>query len=107
MPTLPKSKRPAWLPKRTPFESGRVTKRWDGYNTAQWREFRAWFRNKHPICSVEGCKQPTYYVDHVIPVVDYMAQGGSPVDPANCQPLCFKHGNQKTGHEGKAKQMKK
>ena len=59
------------------------------------------------MCAVDGCRQATYYVDHVVPVLDWIAQGGNPVDPANCQPLCYKHGNEKTGREGKAKSMGK
>ena len=105
MPTLPKAKRPVWAGERIPFESGRATKRWSGYNTTDWKNFRTWFRAAYPMCCVEGCKQPTYYADHKVRVLDWIAQGGNPLDPANVQPLCYKHGNQKTGHEGKAKQM--
>lgn len=106
MPTLPKSKRPVWASERIPFESGRAAKRWDGYNTSAWKVFRAWFRVKYPFCCVDGCRQPTYYADHKVRVLDWIAQGGNPLDPANVQPLCYKHGNVKTGKEGKAKQMK-
>ena len=105
MPTLNTSHRPKWKGERKPFETGRITARWDGYNTTDWRRFRDAFRSKHPLCCVDGCRQPTYYVDHVVPVVQYMEQGGSPFDESNCQPLCFKHGNVKTGKEGRAKQL--
>ena len=107
MPTLPKnSKRPAWMGERKPFDSGRITARWEGYNKQYWIKFRDAFRASNPICCVEGCRQPTYYVDHKDPVLQLIAQGRNPLDPNECQPLCFKHGNKKTGHEGKAKQMK-
>jgi hypothetical protein len=105
MPTLPKSRRPVWAGERKPFESGRRKARWDGYNKKPWIEFRAWFRSKYPICSEPGCTQPTYYCDHTIPVLDWIAQGGNPLDPDNVKPKCFKHGNIKTGREGKDKQM--
>ena len=105
MPTLPKSKRPVWAGERVPFESGRITKRWNGYNTKAWKDFRVWFRVAHPICDEPGCGQPTYYADHKVRVLDWIAQGGNPFDVDNINPKCFKHGNIKTGHEGKAKQM--
>lgn len=106
MPTH-KSSRPVWAGERVPFESGRVTKRWDGYNKKAWRDFRAWFRVAYPLCDVPGCGQPTYYADHTVRVLDWIAQGGNPLDVSNIKPKCFKHGNIKTGHEGKAKQMER
>ena len=107
MPSIPKTlKRPVWAGERKPYETGRVTARWDGYNKPYWRDFRSSFVQANPLCCVDGCRQPTYYADHIVPVLDYIAQGGSPIDPDNIQPLCYKHGNQKTGREGRAKQLK-
>ena len=106
MPTIPtKYKRPVWAGERKPFESGRVTKRWEGYAKPYWREFSIAFKKQNPYCCVEGCRQPTYFADHKVRVLDWIAQGGNPLDPANIQPLCYKHGMQKTGREGRAKQL--
>lgn len=107
MPKINPSSRPVWAGQRVAYESSRVTKRWGGYNTPAWRTFSKWFKDNNLVCCVEGCKQPTYYTDHVIRVLDWIAQGGNPLDPANCQPLCYKHGNKKTGQEGRAKQIKR
>ena len=85
---------------RKPFETTRVTARWDGYNTSVWKNFREYFRGKHPLCITPGCGQATYYADHVVPVMQWIEQGGSPIDEGNCQALCWKCGNKKTGREG-------
>lgn len=53
---------------------------------------------------MSGCGKPTYYTDHKTPVLQLIEQGRNPLDPNECQPLCWKCGNKKTGHEGKAKQ---
>lgn len=107
MPSIPnKTKRPVWAGERKPFESGRVTRRWEGYAKPYWRDFSKWFKMANPVCCIPGCHKPTYYTDHKVRVLDWIAQGGDPLDPSNCQPLCYKHGNQKTGKEGKEKQMK-
>lgn len=103
MPTINKQhKRPVWTGERVPFESGRANKRWDGYAKPYWRAFSKAFKLANPICCVEGCRQPTYYADHKIRVLDWIAQGGNPLDTDNIQPLCYNHGNKKTGKEGKA-----
>lgn len=106
MPNIPTSKRPAWMGERKAFESGRRYARWDGYNKPYWREFTKAFKIANPICDEPGCGKATYYCDHTIPVLDWIKQGGNPLDPDNIKPKCFKHGNIKTGKEGKHKQMK-
>lgn len=85
-----------------PFDSGRVGKRWDGYNTTRWDKFTVWFKMENPICAIEGCNRETYYTDHVTPVVELVRQGRDPYDPNECQPLCRLHHHQKTGREGVA-----
>lgn len=107
MPKINPSSRPVWAGQRVAYESSRVTKRWDGYNTTAWRTFTKWFKDCNPVCCVDGCNLPTYYTDHKVRVLDWIEQGGNPLDPANCQPLCYKHGNKKTGQEGRAKQLKR
>ena len=98
---MPKVKRP-WMPDHKPFETGRVGQRWPGYKTTQWRNFSRWFKMNHPICAVDGCNRETYYTDHVTPVVQLIALGRDPYDESECQPLCRKCGDQKTGREGRA-----
>jgi len=106
MPTIPSNKkRPVWAGERRAFESGRRNARWEGYKKQYWRDFSKAFKIANPTCSEPGCGQPTYYSDHTIPIRDWIAQGGNPLDTDNIKPKCFKHGNKKTGHEGKSKQM--
>lgn len=107
MPKINPSPRPVWASKRVAYETTRVRKRWGGYARNDWRAFSKRFKQQHPICSTPGCKQPTYYTDHIIPVLDLIAQGRNPLDAAECQPLCYKCGNKKTGYEGKARQQGK
>ena len=107
MPKINPSSRPVWASKRIAYESSRVSKRWEGYNGTAWRTFTKWFKDANPVCCVDGCRKPTYYTDHIMPVLQWIAQGGNPLDPANCQPLCYVCGNKKTGKEGRAKQLKR
>lgn len=107
MPKINPSSPPVWAGKRIAYESSRVTKRWEGYNTPAWRTFSKWFKDANPVCCVDGCKKPTYYTDHKVRVLDWIAQGGNPLDHANCQPLCYGCGNKKTGKEGRSKQLNK
>lgn len=93
--------------KRIAYETTRARKRWEGYATADWRAFSKWFKQAHPVCCTPGCGQATYYTDHKMPVLDLIAQGRNPLDTAECQPLCYKCGNKKTGYEGKARQQGK
>lgn len=88
-----------WLPKVVPFETGRVTERWAGYQTPRWRKLSRWFKSNNPLCSVPGCNNATYYTDHVIPALEC----ADPWDTSNMQPLCKRHGASKTGSEGAAK----
>lgn len=102
MPSIKRSTRPVWAGPRVAYETTRVTKRWEGYSTTAWRNFSKWFKTEYPVCSTPACGQPTYYTDHIVPVLQWIAQGGSPMDEGNCQPLCYKCGNSKTGREGNA-----
>lgn len=89
-----------WLPIHKPFDTGRVGKRWDGYQTSRWRRFSQWFKMENPICSIIGCNRETYYTDHITPVVELVRLGRDPYDQNECQALCRMHGDQKTGKEG-------
>jgi 5-methylcytosine-specific restriction endonuclease McrA len=103
MPTMPTYKRKPWQGERKAYDTGRITKRWAGYNTARWRKMSLLFKHEQPICAVEGCEEPTYYTDHIVPALEC----ADPYAWSNLQPLCFNCGNSKTGKEGRAKQLKK
>lgn len=69
-----------------------------GYNS-RWRRYRAQYIREHPLCcecEQAGIVTPTFAVDHIIP------HRGDPElfwDPANHQPLCKRHHDQKTVRE--------
>lgn len=92
-----------WIPDVKPFDSGRATNRWEGYQTQRWRKFSRWFKQQHPICSFNECTRDTYYTDHIVPVLTLVNLGRDPYDVDECQPLCRLHGDQKTGMEGSDK----
>lgn len=89
-----------WLPKHRPFDSGRVSSRWDGYNSTKWRKFSKWFKSINKLCVIDGCGRAAYYTDHITPVLLLISQGRDPYDTCECQALCRLHGNKKTGVEG-------
>jgi len=103
MPTMPTYKRKPWQGERKAYDTGRITKRWAGYNTTRWRDFSKLFKIVNPICAIEGCEEPTYFTDHIIPVL----QCSDPFALSNLQPLCWTHGHSKSGGEGRAKQLNK
>lgn len=85
-----------WLPVPKPYESGRVTTRWEGYKTNRWRKVSRLFKDENPVCDMDGCGQPTYYTEHQVPAL----QCDDPWDPSNFRPRCRFHGDSKTGKEG-------
>jgi 5-methylcytosine-specific restriction protein A len=57
------------------------------YNSRRWRNYRAAYLRKHPLCATceaAGQVTPARIVDHVTP----MSEGGAPWDPANHQGQC-------------------
>ncbi|MBK8195940.1 MAG: HNH endonuclease, partial [Lewinellaceae bacterium] len=76
--------RPAWLPDSKPF--GRMYRGNNAlYNSARWRRFSEAYKRNNPLCSVEGCNNPTAYTDHIQPI----SVGGAVWDMDNIQPLCI------------------
>ena len=74
--------------------------RFDGdfYQTMQWKNFRAWYKAKHPaIC--KACGKPAKYLDHIIP----RSQGGAALTENNVQWLCPRCHAGKTNRERKNK----
>ncbi len=68
-------------------------------STATWRRFRLTIlEHDGHSCTVPGCPTPTdrVSVDHITNA----KSGGAPLDPANCQTLCYQHHLGKTSAEG-------
>ncbi|QWE01167.1 HNH endonuclease [Polynucleobacter sp. JS-Mosq-20-D10] len=70
------------------------------YRTKAWANTRRYHLAEHPFC-VECEKEGIYNVenpevDHVIPLKEWIAQGGDPLDQTNLQTLCLKHHGEKT-----------
>ncbi|MBT8631632.1 HNH endonuclease [Polynucleobacter paneuropaeus] len=70
------------------------------YKSKAWANTRRYHLHDHPNC-VECDKEGIYNVenpevDHVIPLKEWIAQGGDPLDQTNLQTLCLKHHGEKT-----------
>ena len=94
MPTLPKSKRPNWLPKKEskPYTSATF------YHSVAWRALRGKYIKENPLCA--ECKRlgvitPGTVIDHIVPI----RKGGAALDERNLQTLCTRHHAIKTGKE--------
>ena len=94
MPTLPKSKRPYWLPKQEVMPYSTET----FYHTQAWRNLRKMFITKHPLC-VECQRQGIVKVGHVVDHITPISKGGAALDESNLQTLCKRHHAIKTGKE--------
>lgn len=100
MPTIPKSKRPYWMPERKPFE-GRRLEPWmvKFYNSKRWRGMSRRFLAKSPLCvecQKAGQTTAATHTDHINPI----DKGGEWFDEANLQGLCLIHHNRKTAQSG-------
>lgn len=62
------------------------------YLSPEWRRFRRWYLNRHPLC---GCGAAGQMVDHVVPI----SRGGAKLDERNAQTMCWRCHNRKTGGE--------
>ena len=87
-------------PNMRPCKDHPITKERPGRGTAaergydhRWRKYTKGYKLRNPYCRL--CSNPTYAVDHIIPVND----GGSFWDENNHQPLCQSHHNAKTARE--------
>ena len=86
MPTIKKSARRPWQPKRKAFEGYRHHNV-EFYQSTAWRKLRAIKLNEEPMC--EKCARlgrliPAQMVDHIVPI----NKGGGDLDKSNLQSLC-------------------
>lgn len=103
MPTIPKSKRPSYLPKRVKVLSSSQKADQSFYNSKAWRNYSIRYRTTCEICLslgmqvdiTSGAIGTRGVVDHIVP----MQQGGSPWDEANHMGMCGSHHNTKRGME--------
>lgn len=81
---------------RSREDSVRAGQAWRAiYRTPAWRALRRQILQQEPWCRSEGCHEPATVVDHIRP----LQEGGPPYDPANLQPMCKRHHDQKTANE--------
>lgn len=69
------------------------------YNSPAWRRLSRAYRQEHPLCelcSKRGVIRTADMVDHIVPI----RLGGESMDWNNCQSLCHKCHNRKSGREG-------
>lgn len=70
------------------------------YKSKSWENTRRYHLHDHPYCSeclklgIKNAEKPE--VDHKIPLKEWIAQGGDPLDPTNLDTLCLVHHGQKT-----------
>lgn len=86
MPTLKKSPRRPWMPKREPFE-GFTHHNTEFYQSRRWRALRALKLQQQPLCEEclrKGRMTPAEMVDHIVPI----NKGGASLDMENLQSLC-------------------
>ena len=96
MPTLPKSKRPYWIPKQKVQPYSQET----FYHSTAWRNLRKLHITQNPLCAEckrRGIVKVGYVVDHITPI----SKGGEALDERNLQTLCKRHHAIKTGKERK------
>ena len=96
MPSLPKSKKRSWMPKRKKVY--RQNDKSSFYHSKQWRMLRNWYIKKNPICA--ECKRQDkltagYCVDHIRPI----SIGGNKIDISNLQTLCESCHSKKSAQE--------
>lgn len=101
MPTLPKSKRPYWLPERKAAgwsKSPNAKK----YKTKAWERLALAHKRDNPLCVEclkQGIRAPVEVTDHVKALRD----GGAFLDWNNLQSLCRPCHLRKTNEETKAR----
>lgn len=72
------------------------------YNETRWRKLSKHLKMLHPVCCVEGCTQPTSFIDHDKPY-EY---GDDFYDQTNLQWLCVTCNARKTGKQKKKTKFK-
>ena len=82
------------LERQKEYNRNRRSKKHAFYYTQAWKDARAAYRAKHPICEICG-KAKSVIVDHIVELTD----GGDPFDERNFQALCIACHNKKTAKE--------
>jgi len=105
MPTSPPQHRPAFTPTKVELRKAsnkhynkNLRENQDFYNSKEWRELRAWYVKKHPLCVTcreNGIAKPVQIVDHIVEIKD----GGSLLCVTNLMSMCNLHHNAKTATE--------
>lgn len=92
------------LKRRTEKRERRDDFRWL-YQSYRWHKFSLQYLKEHRLCAMcleKGLTEIAKVVDHVIPLVIWVPQGGDPYDTTNMQPLSKKCHSVKTKQENKA-----
>lgn len=87
-------KRQRRLERQKEYNRNRRNKKHAFYYTQAWKDARAAYREKHPVCEMCG-RAPSVIVDHIVELND----GGDPFDERNFQALCIACHNKKTAKE--------
>ena len=105
MPTSPPQHRPAFTPTKVELRKAsnkhynkNVRENQDFYNSKEWRDLRAWFVKKHPLCVTcreNGIAKLVQIVDHIVEIKD----GGSLLCVTNLMSMCIGCHNTKSAHE--------
>ena len=82
------------LERQKEYNRNRRSKKHAFYYTQAWKDARAAYRAKHPICEICG-KAKSVIVDHIVELSD----GCDPWDENNFQALCIACHNKKTVRE--------
>ena len=88
MPTLKKSGRRPWMPKREEYGGFREHNT-VFYQSRAWRRLRAVKLEADPLCEEcarHGRVTPARIVDHIVPI----NKGGAPLELGNLQSLCLR-----------------
>lgn len=65
------------------------------YNSSKWRKLSLAYKERHPICENDGCNEPSYYTDHIVPI----SEGGEKLYEDNLQALCVSCNAKKTAKQ--------
>jgi len=96
MPRIKKTVKRPWIKERKPFERNNPNSEF--YNSRKWRNARAKYLEKHPLC--ENCKKKGLYVSaYLVDHITAINKGGSKFNEKNFQALCEKCHNKKSGKE--------
>lgn len=66
------------------------------YNSTVWRKLSKDYKQRHPVCELKDCTQPSYYTDHIMPI----SEGGPKLYESNLQALCKSCNAKKTQKQG-------